>query len=83
MINSLPTLDLHGEYKESALILTKEFINDNIILKNEYVCIVHGIGNDILRKCVHEYLKKEKFVVDFKRDFFNLGSTIVKLKLKD
>ena len=33
MLNNLPSIDLHGEYVESALILTKEFINDNIILK--------------------------------------------------
>ena len=83
MISSLPTLDLHGEYKESAIILTKEFINDNILLKNEYVCIVHGIGMDILRKCVHDYLQKEKRVLEFRRDFFNPGCTIVKLNLRD
>lgn len=84
MINSsMPTLDLHGEYKDSAIILTQEFINDNIILKNEYVLIIHGIGSDILRKSVHEYLKKEKKVLEFKRDFFNPGCTIVKLKIRD
>lgn len=83
MINSnLPTLDLHGEYKDSAIILTQEFINDNIILKNEYVVIVHGIGTDTLRKSVHEYLRKEKRVLEFKRDFFNPGCTIVKLKMR-
>ena len=83
MINSsIPTLDLHGEYKDSAIILTQEFINDNIILKNEYVLIVHGIGSDILRKSVHEYLRKEKKVLEFKRDFFNPGCTIVKLKIR-
>lgn len=83
MISSnIPTIDLHGEYTESAIILTKEFINDNIILKNEYVSIVHGIGSDILRKAIHEYLKKEKRVKEFKRDFFNPGCTIVKLKIR-
>lgn len=80
-MNNYPSLDLHGEYQESAIILTKEFIDDNIILKNEYICIIHGIGQDILRKTVHEYLKKDKRVLSFKRDFFNLGSTIVKLKI--
>ena len=65
---------------DSAIILTQEFINDNITLKNEYVLIIHGIGSDILRKSVHEYLKREKKVLEFKRDFFNPGCTIVKLK---
>lgn len=83
MINSLPTLDLHGEYRDSAIILTKEFINDNIVLKNEYICVVHGIGEDILRKSIHDYLKHEKKVLEFKRDFFNPGCTIIKLKIRD
>ena len=83
MTNNLPTLDLHGEYRESALILTKEFINDNIILKSDTICIVHGIGEDILRKAVHEYLKHDKRVLSFKRDFFNPGCTIVKLRIGD
>ena len=81
MINNLPTLDLHGEYVDNAIILTKEFIHDNIILKNEYVVIIHGIGEDKLRKSIHEYLKKEKLVLSYKRDFFNMGTTIVKLKI--
>ena len=81
MINNYPSIDLHGEYKESALILVKEFINDNIILKNEYIVIIHGIGTDILRKSIHEYLKKDKNVLSYKQDFFNMGSTIVKLKI--
>ncbi len=82
MINNLPTLDLHGEYKESAIILTNEFINDNITLKNEYICIIHGIGMDIIRKEVHKYLEKDKRVNSYKRDFFNPGCTIVKLNMR-
>ena len=70
MQTNIPTLDLHGEYRESALILTKEFINDNIILQNEYICI-------------HEYLKKDKRVKEFKRDYFNPGCTIIKLRIGD
>lgn len=83
MINNIPSLDLHGEYKESAIILTKEFINDNIILKNEYICLIHGIGTDIIRSSLHSYLKTDKRVLSFKRDFFNPGCTIVKLKLNN
>ena len=83
MTNNLPTLDLHGEYKDSAIILTKDFINDNIILKSDTICIIHGIGEDILRKAVHEYLKHDKRVLSFKRDFFNPGCTIVKLRIGD
>lgn len=81
MLNNIPSLDLHGEYKEAAIILTREFINDNIVLQNEYVAIIHGIGTDVIRKSVHEELKHNKNVVSFKRDFFNMGTTLVKLKI--
>ncbi len=81
MINNYPSLDLHGEYLESAIILVKEFISDNIILKNEYISIIHGIGTDTLRKGIHEYLKHDKRIDSYKRDFMNPGQTIVKLKI--
>lgn len=81
MINNYPSLDLHGEYLDSAIILVKEFIIDNIILKNEYISIIHGIGTDTLRRGIHDYLKHEKRVISYKRDFFNPGQTIVKLKI--
>ncbi len=81
MLDNLPTLDLHGEYKESAIILTDEFINDNIVLKNSKIVVVHGLGSDILRKSLHEHLKHDKRVKEFKRDFFNPGATVIILDI--
>ena len=81
MLDNLPTLDLHGEYKESAIILTDEFINDNIVLKNSKIVVVHGLGSDILRKSLHEHLKHDKRVKEFKRDFFNPGATVIVLDI--
>ena len=46
MLNNYPKLDLHGEYLDNAIILVREFITDNIILKNEYIVVIHGIGTD-------------------------------------
>ena len=81
MLDNLPTLDLHGEYKESAIILTDEFINDNIVLKNSKIVVVHGLGSDILKKSLHEHLKHDKRVKEFKRDFFNPGATVIVLDI--
>ena len=75
-----PSLDLHGEYSFSAKILTKEFINDNIVLKNKKICIIHGIGQGIVKKSVHEVLKEDKRVKRFYVDFMNTGCTIVEIK---
>ena len=82
MLDNLPTLDLHGEYKESAIILTDEFINDNIVLKNSKIVVVHGLGSDILRKSLHEHLKHDKRVKEFYLDPWNIGQTIVHLNTK-
>ncbi len=75
-----PTLDLHGEYAFSAKYLTREFIDDNILLKNKVICIMHGIGEGIVRKSVHECLKTDKRIKSYKVDFENPGCTIVELK---
>ena len=75
-----PTLDLHGEYSFSANVLTKEFINDNITLKNKKLCIIHGIGTGKIKEVVHEVLKEDKRIKDYKVDFMNPGCTIVEIK---
>lgn len=75
-----PTLDLHGEYTFSANMLTKEFINDNITLKNKKLCIIHGIGTGKLKETVHEVLKEDKRIKSYKVDFMNPGCTIVEIK---
>ena len=76
-----PTLDLHGEYKDSAKMLTEEFINDNIALQKKMICIIHGRSGGVLKQCVHDILKKDKRIKSFKTDYFNSGCTIVKLKI--
>ena len=75
-----PSIDLHGEYSFSAEILTKEFINDNIKLKNKKLCIIHGIGNGVLKNTVHNLLKNDKRIKSYKVDFMNPGCTIVEIK---
>jgi len=80
MYNSYPTIDLHGEYAFSARELTKEFINDNILLKEKKLCIIHGIGQGILKKTVHEVLKQDKRIKKYYIDFMNPGCTIVEIK---
>ncbi len=75
-----PKLDLHGEYSFSAEVLTKEFIDDNIKLKQKKLCIIHGIGEGILKNTVHDVLKKDKRIKRYYIDFMNPGMTIVEIK---
>lgn len=79
-IDFLPSIDLHGTDRISALIYLDDFIIDNIKLKNKVIVVIHGKGEGILRKEVTNYLKKDKRVEDFKLDYFNDGITIIKLK---
>ncbi len=75
----LPTIDLHGMDKEFALFKVKEFIDDCYHLKYREIIIIHGIGTGILQKAVQNYLKTNKYVLEYKLDFMNPGCTIVKL----
>lgn len=75
---NLPTLDLHGEIVDSARVLINDFINDNIKLKNYKIVLIHGKGSYILKDFIHEYLKKDKRVVNYYLDI-NTGQTIVEL----
>ena len=76
-----PHLDLHGEIEAMVEALIIEFMNDNVKMHNEIVVIVHGKSTGILTKKTHEVLKNNKNVLEFKLDNWNLGQTIVKLKV--
>ena len=79
-INRYPTLDLHGYDRETARVAINDFIQDNKIMKNEIVVIVHGKGQGVLQKQTKETLKNNKDVLDYKQDYFNDGCTIVQIK---
>lgn len=81
-IDNLPTLDLHGEIRDSARVLVKEFILDNYNLKNKKVLIVHGIGSGIIKDEVYKCLKQSKYVEDYHLNRFNIGCTLVYIKKK-
>lgn len=75
-----PSIDLHSLDRISAIIKVKEFILDNIKLKNKCFVLIHGKGTGVLKKTVHEYLKTDKRILNYKTDNFNDGVTIVEIK---
>ena len=81
-ISNLPTLDLHGETKDSYRVLLNEFIYDNYFLKNEKIVVVHGKGKGILKEEVRKVLKMSKYVLDFHINNYNDGCTLIYLKKK-
>ena len=76
-----PQIDLHGVDRDTARMLTNDFVLENIMLKNDMIVIVHGKGTGIVKQACHEALKYNKNVIEFKTDNFNDGCTIVKLKI--
>lgn len=81
LYHNLPTLDLHGEPRDIAVILVKEFIEDYYQLKKSPIIVVHGIGKSILKEAVHQELKKNHLVKKYQLDLFNIGQTIIDLNL--
>lgn len=79
-LRAYPHLDLHGETTFSIVFIIKDFINDNIKLKNKQIVIVHGKGTYALKNKTHELLRENKLVNSFKVDPTNDGQTIVILK---
>ncbi len=76
-------LDIRGENVEEAYMSVSKFIDDCYLANISPVSIIHGKGTGILRKGVHEILKKHKYVKDFRLGRYGEGETgvtIVELK---
>lgn len=80
-LSKYPSIDLHGEIGDIAKVRVKDFIEENIILGNDTIIVIHGIGEGIVKNSVYEMLKLNKDVISYNTDTFNKGCTIVKLKI--
>ena len=81
-IDQFPSLDLHGFDRDYARIKINEFIQDNFVMKNEFIVIVHGVGSGILKQETLDTLKKNKKVEEYQLFKGNIGCTIAKIKNK-
>lgn len=79
--NSLPKLDLHGYDRDTAVVLLNSFINDNKAQGINLFVVIHGVGAGILRKATHQYLSRNREVIGYKLDNFNVGCTIVEIRI--
>lgn len=76
-----PKIDVHGETYDSVSLILSQFIDDNYKLGNKYIRIVHGIGEGVLKNRIHELLKINKKVEDYYLNNWNIGETIIILKV--
>lgn len=77
-----PKLDLHGEIVPMVRVLVNQFISDNVHMNIDTVIIIHGKSTNILTEEVHNVLKKHKDVIKYYKNNWNLGETIVELKVQ-
>ena len=76
----MPKLDLHGEDVIRARIKIRDFINDNFVIGNLEIAIIHGVGKGIIKKEVLDMLKKDKRIEEYNIDCFNGGCTLARLR---
>lgn len=79
--NNLPSLDLHGEVSEVAVVKINDFIKDNVKLKNEYIAIIHGLGTGKLKEITHQTLRQNEYVIEYKTNYYNNGCTLAQILL--
>ena len=82
-IHFKPEINLLGKTVDEATAELDKFLDEALITNTETVRVIHGKGTGALRKGVTDYLKKKKFVKEFRSGEFgegDAGVTIVTLK---
>lgn len=77
-----PQLDIRGKRAEDALLKSRRFIDDAILLGVRQLKIVHGTGDGILREALRDYLRtmvEVKRVRDEHPDRGGSGCTLIEL----
>lgn len=78
-----PELNLIGKTVDEAIFELDKYLDDAYLAHLPKVTIIHGKGTGALRKGVHDYLKKSKYVKTFRiggHNEGNTGATIVEFK---
>ena len=76
-------IDLRGMMTDEAIPLVERFLDNAKMGKLNVVTIIHGKGTGALRKAVHECLRREKGIKNFRLGTFGEGEsgvTVVELK---
>ena len=78
-----PELDIRGKYAEEGVSEVERFIDDAVVANLKTVTIVHGKGTGALRQAVHDSLRLNPYVEDFRLGKYgegDMGVTVVQLK---
>ena len=78
-----PEINLIGKTVDEALSLLDKYLDDAYLSHIPKVTVIHGRGTGALRNAVHSFLKKSKYVKEYRVGGFNegnTGATIVEFK---
>ncbi len=78
-----PEINLIGKTVDEAIFLLDKYLDDAYLAHIPNVTVIHGRGTGALRNAVHGFLKKSKYVKDFRVGGYNegnTGATIVEFK---
>ncbi len=76
-------LDIRGQASDEGVYMLDAFIDDCVVSGLKVVTVIHGKGTGILRKAVHERLRRHKNVKTYRLGKYGEGEdgvTIVELK---
>lgn len=78
-----PDINVIGLTVDEAVSRIDKYLDDALLSNLSQVTIIHGKGTGALRKGIHEYLKRQKHVAEFRNGEFgegDMGVTIVELR---
>ncbi len=76
-------LDIRGQASDEGVYMLDAFIDDCVVSGLSTVTVIHGKGTGILRKAVHEHLRRHKNVKSYRLGKYGEGEdgvTIIELK---
>ena len=76
-------INVLGLDRNEAIIEVENFIDQAVVHNAVNITIVHGVGMKVLSTAIHAYLKKNKFVKEFRFGRYGEGEngvTVVTLK---
>ncbi len=79
------SINVQGKILDDAVMDVDKYLDDAYIAGLKQVTVIHGRGEGILRKGLHDFLRTHKHVDSFRKGSYNEGGdgvTIVKIKEK-